>query len=120
MDALAARRVERLCSTVQVCDTGIAPGSGVGNHRFALNAESLGVPVIALGVPTVVEGATLCADLLSQAGVEKPEDLPGGGLLVTPKDIDQRVEDMAKVMGYAVSLALQPGLELADLEALVE
>lgn len=119
VDALCARQVERLCATVQVGDTGISPGSGVGNHRFSLNRETLGVPVIALGVPTVVEGATLCADLLTQAGVEKPEDLPGGGLLVTPKDIDQRVEDMGRLLGRAVSLALQPGLTEEELEALV-
>lgn len=119
VDALCARQVERLCATVQVGDTGISPGSGVGNHRFSLNRETLGVPVIALGVPTVVEGATLCADLLAQAGVEKPENLPGGGLLVTPKDIDQRVEDMGRLLGRAVSLALQPGLTEEELEALV-
>ncbi len=124
IDALAARRVERLCATVQVCDTGISPGSGVGNHRFALNAETLGVPVVAVGVPTVVDGATLCADLLEEAGgsadPETLRSMPGGKLMVTPRDIDQRVEDMAKVIGCAVSLALQPGMELAELEALVE
>jgi len=120
VDALCARRVERLCATVQICDTGISPGSGVGNHRFALDKNSLGVPVIALGVPTVVEGRTLCADLLEERGVEVPDDLPGGSLVVTPRDIDQRVEDMAKVIGYAVSLALQPGLSLEELEGLVE
>lgn len=123
IDALCARRVERLCVTVQVCDTGISPGSGVGNHRFSLDRESLGVPVIALGVPTVVEGATLCADILEDAGKHMEEDLsksPGASLFVTPRDIDQRVEDMAKVLSYAVSLALQPQLTLEDLEALVE
>ena len=124
IDALAARRVERLCATVQVCDVGIAPGSGVGNHRFALNRESLGVPVIAVGVPTVVDGATLCADLLEEAGGElAPQtlsQLPGASLMVTPRDIDQRVEDMAKVIGYGVSLALQPELDLEGLELLVE
>lgn len=121
VDALAARRVERLCATVQVCDTGISPGSGVGNHRFALNRESLGVPVIAVGVPTVVDGATLCADLLEQTGQPlDPQTLPGGTLMVTPRDIDQRVEDMAKVIAYGVTLALQPALTLTDLEALLE
>ncbi len=124
IDALAARRVERLCATVQVCDSGIAPGSGVGNHRFALNAESLGVPVIAVGVPTVVDGATLCADLLEEAGKEPdPQTLssaPGVSLMVTPRDIDQRVEDMSKVIGYGISLALQPELTLEELEMLVE
>ena len=119
VDALCARQVERLCATVQVGDTGISPGSGVGNHRFSLSRETLGVPVIALGVPTVVEGATLCADLLARAGVKAPDTLPGGGLLVTPKDIDQRVEDMGRLLGRAVSLALQPGLTEEELEALV-
>ena len=124
IDALCARRVERLCVTVQACDTGISPGSGVGNHRFSLNRENLGVPVIALGVPTVVEGATLCADILEEAGKPtEPEELsglPGASLFVTPKDIDQRVEDMAKVLSHAISLALQPQLTLEDLEALIE
>ena len=124
IDALAARRVERLCATVQVCDSGITPGSGVGNHRFALDRESMGVPVIAVGVPTVVEGATLCADLLEGAGQSPDPDslanLPGASLVVTPRDIDQRVEDMSKVIGYGISLALQPGLSLEDLEMLVE
>ena len=121
IDALAARRVERLCATVQVCDTGISPGSGVGNYRFALDRESLGVPVLAIGVPTVVDGATLCADLLEEAGSPvEPRALPGAALMVTPQDIDQRVEDMAKVIAYGVTLALQPELTLADLEALLE
>ncbi|MDE6107051.1 MAG: GPR endopeptidase [Oscillospiraceae bacterium] len=124
VDALCARRVERLCVTIQVCDTGISPGSGVGNHRFSLNRESLGVPVIALGVPTVVEGATLCADILEDVGrPTEAGDLsgaPGASLFVTPKDIDQRVEDMSKVLSHAISLALQPQLTLEDLEALIE
>ena len=125
IDALAARRVERLCATVQVCDTGIAPGSGVGNHRFALNETTLRVPVIAVGVPTVVEGATLCADLLEGAGLSAPVDgealrqLPGGSLMVTPRDIDQRVADMARIIGRAISLALQPDLTPEDLEGLI-
>ena len=120
VDALCARAVERLCASVQVCDTGISPGSGVGNHRFSLDRESLGVPVIAVGVPTVVEGATLCADLLGEEDPDRLSPIPGGTLLVTPKDIDQRVEDMAKVIGFALSLALQPGLTLEELTALVE
>lgn len=125
VDALAARRLERLCATVQVSDTGISPGSGVGNHRFSLDRESMGVPVIAVGVPTVVDGATLAADLLEEAGRGDfdPAALAGGAgatLMVSPRDIDQRVEDMAKVIGYGLSLALQPSLSLEDLEMLVE
>ena len=117
VDALASRSLERLCRTVQLSDTGIAPGSGVGNHRQALDLETLGVPVLAVGVPTVVEASTLAADLLGQ------EDLPplgeGRELLVTPKDIDSQVDDLAKVIGYGISLALQPGLDVADLDLLL-
>ena len=118
VDALVSRSVERLCRTVQMSDTGIAPGSGVGNHRMALDRESLGVPVIAVGVPTAVDGATLCADLLGQEDI--PETGQGRGMLVTPKDIDARVRDLAKVVGYGIDLALQPGLELEELELLLE
>ena len=117
VDALASRSLKRLCRTVQLSDTGIAPGSGIGNHRWALDRASLGVPVLAVGVPTVVDGATLAADLLGQ------EELPplgdGKDLLVTPKDIDSQVNDLAKVIGYGISLALQPGLTVEDLELLL-
>ena len=117
VDALASRSLKRLCRTVQLSDTGIAPGSGVGNHRWALDRDSLGTPVFAVGVPTVVEASTLAADLLNQ------EELPplgeGSGLLVTPKDIDSQVNDLSKVIGYGISLALQPGLDVSDLDLLL-
>ena len=117
VDALASRSLKRLCRTVQISDTGITPGSGVGNHRMGLTRDTLGVPVIALGVPTVVEGATLAADLLGS------DDLPdlneGRDLLVTPKDIDSQVNDLAKVIGYGLSMALQPGISLEELELLL-
>ena len=117
VDALASRSLERLCRTVQLADTGITPGSGVGNHRFGLNRESLGVPVIALGVPTVVDGATLAADLL---GTDELPDLGAGrDLFVTPRDIDSQVADLSKIIGYGIDLALQPGLSMADLELLL-
>ena len=117
VDALASRSLERLCRTVQLADTGITPGSGVGNHRFGLNRESLGVPVIALGVPTVVDGATLAADLL---GTEELPDLGAGrDLFVTPRDIDSQVADLSKIIGYGIDLALQPGLSMTDLELLL-
>ena len=120
VDALASRSLARVCSTVQLADTGITPGSGVGNHRAALNRESLGVPVIALGVPTVVDVATLCADVLAEAGRGElePQALAGAGagLMVTPRDIDQSVADLAKVIGYGINLALQDGLSVEDVE----
>ena len=116
VDALACRGVERLCNTVQLTDAGIAPGSGVGNRRMALDGESLGVPVVAVGVPTVIDGATLAADLTGRA---VPEDAPGRELLVTPRDIDSRAADISKVIGYGIDLALQPGLKLEELELLL-
>ena len=120
VDALASRSLSRVCTTIQLADTGIVPGSGVGNARFALNQETLGVPVIAVGVPTVVDAATLAADVLAQAGRDDldPEALRGAGdgLLVTPRDIDARVGDLAKVIGYGINLALQPGLTIADID----
>ncbi len=87
----------------------------MGNHQGALTEESLGVPVLAVGVPTVVDGATLAADL---TGAEEPPKL-GKELLVTPRDIDQQVADLGKVVGYGLSLALQPGLTVEELELLL-
>ena len=122
IDALASRRVGRVCATVQLADTGIIPGSGVGNHRGALNRETLGVPVVSIGVPTVVDSATLAADLLEESGVT---DYDGEALqksrqnlMVTPRDIDQQVRDLAKVVGYGVNWALQD-LELEEISALL-
>lgn len=121
VDALAARSLDRLCSSVQISDTGLIPGSGVGNHRMALNRAGLGVPVISVGVPTVVSVETAAKDLLAQAGgdEEKLPSLEGGGLFVTPDRIDGKIRELAKVLGYGLSLALQPGLELEELEALL-
>lgn len=100
IDALAAQSVHRLCRTVQISDTGIVPGSGVGNHRVSLSRETLGVPVLAVGVPTVAE-------------------FDGGGFFVTPKEIDSRVADLSRVIGYGISLALTPELTLEELDLLL-
>lgn len=120
IDALASRSLSRICSTIQLADSGISPGSGVGNHRAALDRKTLGIPVIALGVPTVVDVATLCADVLEEAGQSEldPETLKcaGNGLMVTPRDIDQSVADLSKVIGYGINLALHEHLTLADIE----
>ena len=113
VDALASRSMERLCRTVQISDAGIAPGSGVGNHRFPLTKESLGIPVIAVGVPTVVDAAVLCADLAGTG------EAMGQGLMVTPRDIDRQVADLSKLLGYGISLALQPRMTVAELELLL-
>jgi len=115
VDALASRSLHRVCRTVQLADTGIVPGSGVGNHRKALNRETLGIPVIAVGVPTVVDGATLAMDLM---GHEEPPELAKGveNLMVTPRDIDSQVSDLAKVVGFGINLALHDGLSVEDVE----
>lgn len=121
VDALAARSLDRLCSSIQISDTGLIPGSGVGNHRLALNREGLGMPVISVGVPTVVSVETAARDLLAQAGgsEERLAGLRGQGLFVTPDSIDAKIRELAKIIGYGLDLALQPGLELEDLEALL-
>lgn len=120
VDALASRNLDRICRTIQIADTGIVPGSGVGNARAALSEETLGVPVIAIGVPTVVDAATLCADVLAEAGRDDldPAALRTGaaGVIVTPKEIDSQVADLSKVIGYGINLALQTGLTVADVE----
>ena len=122
IDALASRRVGRVCATVQLSDTGIIPGSGVGNHRSALNQETLGIPVIAIGVPTVVDAATLAADLLEEAGTEHVDEdklrQSQQNLMVTPRDIDALVRDLAKVIGYGINWALQD-LEIEEMNALL-
>lgn len=112
VDALAARDPERVCTTVQLADTGIVPGSGVGNARSALTEETLGVPVVAVGVPTVVDARTLCTDL-SGAEIDLPEDTE---LFVTPRDIDTRVRDSARLVGYAIDLALHDALTIEDID----
>ena len=108
VDALAARSRERLCATVQLGDTGLIPGSGVGNHRKAINAETLGVPVVAVGVPTVI-----AASLLGE-GTE--DDDP---LFLTPRDIDEKVRELGRLIGYGITLALQEGLTVEDVTGLL-
>ena len=120
IDALAARSLQRLGQTVQLCSAGIAPGSGVGNHRMKLNRESLGVPVIGIGVPTVVDAATLAQDLLGEELSGKQEELlRGSRMMVTPREIDLLTDRAAKLVGMAVNCALQPGLDFDTLAALV-
>ena len=122
VDALASRRTGRVCAAVQLSDTGIIPGSGVGNHRSPLNAGTLGVPVIAIGVPTVVDSATLAADLLEESGITDydAEALQKSrqNLMVTPRDIDQQVRDLGKVIGYGINWALQD-LVIDEMNALL-
>ena len=108
VDALAARCRDRLCATVQLGDTGLIPGSGVGNHRKAINARTLGIPVVAVGVPTVI-----AAGLLGAGG---HEDDP---LFLTPRDIDEKVRELGRLIGYGISLGLQEGLSVEDVTGLL-
>ncbi len=116
IDALAARARERLNATVQISDTGIFPGSGIGNRRSELSRRTLGVPVIALGVPTVVDSATLVLDVLGKAGISEPSDelrsvLDGGSrFFVAPKDCDAMTKAACRLLASALNRAF--GIDL--------
>jgi len=115
VDALAARSLSRLGCTVQMSNAGIVPGSGVGNARLELSESALGVPVIALGVPTVVDAATLVQEL-SDCDAPKESRM----MMVTPREVDLLVQRAAKLCGMAINRALQPHLSVEDFLALVE
>ncbi|MBQ8208520.1 MAG: GPR endopeptidase [Clostridia bacterium] len=111
VDALAARSCERLASIVQISDAGISPGSGIGNTRRAITEESLGVPVISIGVPTVVNSSTLVYDALEKAGIEKiDKDLEsvletGRSFFVTPKESDVITKHISALLAESISKA---------------
>lgn len=116
IDALAARSTRRLNTTIQIADTGIHPGSGVGNHRHGLTRESLGVPVLAIGVPTVVDAATIVGDVMGQLldtmeEAQKRTLIYGfmderlKNLFVTPKDIDETVKRISYTISEAINMA---------------
>lgn len=111
VDALAAREPERVCTTVQLADSGIVPGSGVGNSRAAFNEQTLGVPVLAIGVPTVVDAAGLA----DESGKTGNFHNCISGMVVTPRDIDARVREIARLIGYSIDLALHRGLTLEEI-----
>jgi len=125
IDALAARSLERLGKTVQMCDTGVSPGSGVGNKRQKIDLDFLGVPVIAVGVPTVVDGITVALDVIEAGGVklsdEKKRDILKSekGMMVTPKEIDLMIKRAAKLLSLAINRALQPSLAAEDIIAII-
>ncbi len=117
MDALAARDCKRLATTIQLSDRGIDPGAGVGNHRMAFNAETMGCPVVALGVPTVVDSATLVYDALWRAHISEEDISPelhrvlenGRGFVVCPKDCDLILQTLGEVLARAINLAFGVG-----------
>jgi spore protease len=114
VDALASLSTNRLCRSFQISDTGIVPGSGAYNSRRALDEKTLGVPVIALGVPTVVDADTIVSDALKDSNNTVSAKFPD--FLVTPKDIDALIEKCAKVLGYGINIALQGDMSVADME----
>ena len=119
IDALASMRLERLCKTVQITDTGIIPGSGVGNARSAINKKTMGIPVIAIGVPTVVNIATIIEGFAENSGIEIPKSALNDyseRLLVTPKDIDVHIADMGRILGYAINCAMHEGITIEEMD----
>lgn len=136
IDSLAARDSHRIGSTLQLTDTGIQPGAGVGNHRRALTRESVGAPVIAVGMPTVIHAATLARDafewLNRQSGDDSPHDdalndmersLLGtdlGDMIVTPREIDALVQDAAGIIAAGINRALQPDLSDEEIAAMMD
>ena len=120
IDALTARSCDRLCATVQLSDTGIEPGSGVGNHRRPITQRSMGIPVVALGVPTVVNSATLVWDALGEAGIDQSDSRlqkvleTGKSFFVSPKESDMICESVAKLFARAIGLAFAERLMEAE------
>jgi spore protease len=126
IDALAARRLSRLGRTVQMADTGVTPGSGVGNARAEICQKNLGVPVIAVGVPTVVDAATLAYDLVSKSNQQVNEEEmrgklepEGSQMMITPREIDLVIERAARLIAMSINRALQPHISVEDMLLLV-
>lgn len=143
IDALASRGMERVNSTIQIGNTGISPGSGVGNRRKELSEKNLGVPVLAIGVPTVVDAATIANDTMDLLLDEMIRASTNGGefykmlkninkdekekliteiltpnysdFIVTPKDIDMNIDSLSKIIANGLNIALQPALDLDDI-----
>lgn len=107
IDALASRRLSRLGKTVQLTDTGISPGSGVGNYRKTIDSKTLGVPVVSIGVPTVVDGNTIVYDLTGKENTNINTD----NMMVTPREIDTIITRAAKLLSLSINCALQPDIK---------
>lgn len=117
VDALAARSCDRLASTIQLSDSGISPGAGIGNHRMAINRDTVGCPVLGLGVPTVVDSSTLVLDALEKAGMGEGTLSPqmtevlesGRSFIVSPRDSDEMVELTCRLLAKALDIAFGIG-----------
>lgn len=120
VDALAAKSLSRLGKTVQITDVGIVPGSGVGNARMEISQRVLGVPVIAVGVPTVVDGTTVVYDLVKDADEKLISRISpfGKQMMVTPREIDTVIENAANLVALSVNRALHPSIKMEEMMVL--
>lgn len=124
VDALAARSASRLGNTIQIANSGISPGSGVMNSRKELSERTLGVPVVSIGIPTVVDAATLAGDLLEggEDDLEKRRQLfepRGQSMMITPREIDVLIGHACRTLALAINKAFQPGMTLEEIGYLV-
>lgn len=125
IDALASRRLNRLGCTLQISNTGISPGAGVQNHRKKITRDTVGVPVIALGVPTVVDAVTLVLDLLNVDDAKTTEELKNvlsprnSQMVVTPKEIDLLIDRASRLMSLSINYALHNDVDISILEGLL-
>ena len=123
IDALAARSTKRLGCTIQIANTGISPGSGVMNSRRELSHQTLGVPVISIGVPTVVDASTLAIDLLPESqeadGLRSLFEPEGQQMMITPREIDNLISHACHTLSLALNKALQPEMTLEEIGYLV-
>lgn len=119
IDAMASRRLSRLGCTVQISDAGISPGAGVGNNRPSISREELGASVISVGVPTVVDAATLAHDLTGERGAENYVSPRGAGMIVTPREIDLLVDRASRLLALSINSALHPEIDPVELLSLV-
>lgn len=126
IDALASRDLSRLVNTIQISDSGISPGSGIGNSRPSLTPTELGIPIISIGVPTVVDAATLAADAICNFSdrtadnevIRKEWSKNGLNFFVTPKETDQIIRVLAAFIGHGINLALNTELSYEDMLSL--
>ena len=124
IDALASRSLSRLGCTIQISDSGIFPGAGVGNNRLRLDKNTIGIPVIGIGVPTVVDATTLATDLLADndktaSELRKVVSPNGEKMIVTPSEIDLLIKRASQLIGMSVNCAIQTNFTLDDLFSLV-
>lgn len=131
VDALAAMETDHIGTTVQLTDTGIHPGSGVGNHRMGITRETMNIPVIALGIPLVVYASTIVRDALQkmlskESGADEADEMADhlasqthSDLVVTPKNIDELVAGLADMLALAINCALQPMYSIDELANLL-